>query len=267
MPGRGNRRFFHSIAAGAPFDDQQVSLDFDGSNEYMLNNSNNTLDIANAWSVGVWWKTNDITAQDTIFRSQPSGSANMLIALVLRGDQANDPINVSITGGVGETKSYSWNSLVSNNTWHFSLITWDGTTLKLYHDGVDQGAPDSTSGDTSVTMTNTARRIAFGTSLVVGGGGLAGGFDGQIHSGGLWSVVLADAEITALYNLGEGAAFNWGSNSGSYTSSASLQHWWRLGFDSGDIGADYGVSSTSIDVSVNAVNMDADDIVADYPGL
>jgi hypothetical protein len=86
----------------------------------------------------------------------------------------------------------------------------------------------------------------------------------------MWNVVLSEAEANSLYHAGLGEEVDWSIDSGSYTSSADLQHWWRLGEKRAAIGVDSPLVQSR---SLGSINLDAasgittDDIVPDYPGL
>jgi len=87
----------------------------------------------------------------------------------------------------------------------------------------------------------------------------------RILYGAFWNVALSAAEITAVFNSGTGGAFDLGNDSGNYSSSANLQHWWRFGHVASDIGGDSGKATVLIDMLQDAVNIDATDIVVDAP--
>src|SRR3990172_3083986 len=54
-------------------------------------------------------------------------------------------------------------------------------------------------------------------------------------------------------------------NSGDYVNAANIQHWWRLGFDPEDLGGDYGIASTLIDMDQSAVGVTSADIFKEPP--
>jgi hypothetical protein len=109
------------------------------------------------------------------------------------------------------------------------------------------------------TFTDANRRVSIGYDRWNNGNY----FNGRIHSVAIWDTDVSAAR-TLIFNNGA-AELDLLTDTGAYTYSSNLQHWWRLGLDSTDIGKDHG--ATPIDVDVNALNISAADIVADYPPL
>ena len=118
------------------------------------------------------------------------------------------------------------------------------------------------STDLSGTMTDTVRRI-----LMAEADATTDGLDGLMHSVGLWDVVLDDAAQEVLWNLGNGPSVDWKQNDGAYVAAPNLKRWWRIGFNSGNIGRDYGRAAVPIDAAEAAVGIDASDVVSDFPGV
>jgi len=237
------------------FESQLVSVDFDGSTEFMANTTNNPLGIANIWSISLWYKA-DVNGFKNFFGV--SNSANNINRIRIQNDSGTG-LQIQLWDSAGtERKSFSYAGQLETGAWMNFLFTWDGTDLLAYKNGSLLTPVKNT--DNANTMTATDRRVIVGVfndlSQVK--------WDGPIHSIAVW-----DAEISAaasdIYNGGNGGGFDLGSNSGSYTFSGDLQHWWRLGLDSSDIGKDSGLASTLIDVNANSENIDASDIVSDSP--
>jgi hypothetical protein len=82
----------------------------------------------------------------------------------------------------------------------------------------------------------------------------------------MWNSILTVDEVRTLWTVGEGAFRNWAVDEDAYVSSADLKHWWRIAFDSTDIGKDY-VDGSSVDLMDQASNVSAADIQANYPGI
>lgn len=237
------------------------SIDLNGTNESLRNTTNNALGIANTWSISLWGKIGDLTsARHSIdFDSSLNNDSGILIEV--RGDIANDPLRVAIRNTAGTIfKFYTWDSLFTVDEWFNLTLTWDGTNLTLYFNGSSQ-APTSTPTDNAGTMDDEARRVFWG---VTSGG--ANYWQGLFFSLAVWNSELSSAEASAIYNAGNGAAFDLRNDSGDYVSSANLQHYWIPGFNESDIGGDLGNASTLIDVAANAENITAaDDLVEDVP--
>jgi hypothetical protein len=230
------------------------AIDFDGIDEEMFNDTNQTLGIANEWSIQANYEPAALTNSMTMFSTR---NATNQILLQCIGFSANDPLRITLRGTSGSIKVYEWISVHTIGVKVSMLFTWDGTDLLLYIDGI-LTAPSSTPGDTTGTMTDTARDISMGSTE--GEPDSISFFEGTIHSASMWDVVLTQAQVTVLENSGTPEAFNNLQDSGAYDASANLVHYWLLGFDSGDIGKDYG-TGTPINVGDNSTNITAADIV------
>jgi len=81
-----------------------------------------------------------------------------------------------------------------DDIWHHVVLTFDGTTERIYWDGVDSGSfvPNGLSYQTS----------GFGI-----GNGNNGYFDGEIDECGVWDRALTQSEIKQLYNSGSGITY------------------------------------------------------------
>ena len=90
----------------------------------------------------------------------------------------------------------------TDTNWHFAVMTMDsnGNVINAYLDNVDYG---STSGNTFDLSSSTI--FLIGTTLY--GGSTAEPFDGLIDEVGVWSRILSSAEITQLWNEGNGITY------------------------------------------------------------
>lgn len=243
---------------------QLVSIDQIGDSENMAKATAVDIGIGNVWSVSMWVKPNssDLTSGSRLIEIQPdSGGAN-----VIRISTTTSPTTLlvnTIDSSNTNIKVYNYNSVLTVNVWSFLVLTWDGTNLKFYHQG-SLLAPSTIQQDNVGTMTSTNRLIGVGGLRIANP---AASFDGRLHSYAIWDITLSAGAISELHNSGEGAVVDYSSNGTNYTSSGDLLHWWRLGFDSADIGKDYGVHTTLIDVLDDATGIDSSDIVTDYPGM
>ncbi len=233
------------------------AIDF-ATDETLANSSDNPLGFANAWSVQINTKPGSDSISMHLLRLQKDTTTVNLITIHMRGDFANDPVRVTIyTSGGAVIKDYLFNSTYTSGTKVSYVVTWDGTNLNLYADGVLETA-NTKVVDNAGTMTATDRSVYVGSA-----NDTSAHYTGTIHSTSIWDVVLTQAEVTALQNSGFPQNFDNRYDSGAYVSADSLQHYWRHGADASDIGSDYGNASILIDIGDNASNITAADIV-DY---
>lgn len=227
------------------------SIDFNGVDEIMENTTENTIGIANAWSLMMWCKPTDttFTVDAPIFVLDNATDLSVMSTSHI-GSAAGDPFEVVLFGSTGTLfKDYLYNNLLVGAVWQQIVLTWNGTTLQLYKNA-STVAPTSTPTNNAGTMTDTGRRVHIGD---------VGFWKGRMHSIALWSTALTAGNVTSIYNGGNGSAFDLSTVQGS-----SLQHWWKLG-KAGDIGGDSGIG-TAINVNANSVNItEADDAVTDSP--
>lgn len=76
---------------------------------------------------------------------------------------------------------------LGTNTWHMYTVTFDGSTLKTYLDGVFK------SQATSVSLDPAFGGLNFSTS--------SSGFVGAVDDGRAWNRALSSTEVTALYSI------------------------------------------------------------------
>lgn len=253
---------------GAPSVPQGVAdlkaLDFDGSTEYLANDTEQSIGIANAWTIGQWINFDTLGAanQSCIRIRSNSGNQNRIEIFW----DASDNLNINLQDGTPTLfKDYDYSSNGGFSTsagWQFFILTWDGSTLQLYTDG-SPVSPSATPTDDSGTQSDSNRTINIANRDL---GGFE--FNGQLHSTMLWGKALSSDTITDIYNGGAGGVVDLREVQGNYSQDDvdNLQHYWRHGFNSGDIGEDLG-NGTAIDVGDNAANITAADIVDDYPGI
>ena len=244
---------------------QTVSLDFDGTSEEMRNDSSKNYGFGNVFSWMAWVKTADVTvnARHYIMKlaQVADGNTNTLRIDFL---QRTTRLEVAIDT-VGFQKFYRWartpTPTFQVGVWVQLLVTWNGATQDLvgYIDGALVTPSKVT--DNNATVVSGDRTHVIGRNNAVSGSY----WDGRMHSIAMWDVELDAAAATTIYNGGNAGAVNLAANSGSYTQSADLLHWWRLGFNASDIGEDSGFSSPLIDANFSGGGLTAADIVTDAP--
>ena len=125
---------------------------------------------------------------------------------------------------------------------------YNGSDIRIYLDGVEQGSPTSVTGD-----------ITYRSDDIVDIGSYSNGsldFNGNISNTAIWHRALTQDEILRVYN---------GGSPGDLTNLGPTG-WWSLGADSYFDSADW----ICPDLSTNSnngtsVNLGADDLVGDGP--
>jgi len=94
--------------------------------------------------------------------------------------------------GVG-TDTASWGTALTVNTWYHLAVTWDGSTLRLYVNGVEQAnAASSGNGTSNTSNTFSIGRYNDGVSAA------SNWWDGRIDEARVYNRALTSAEIRSL---------------------------------------------------------------------
>jgi hypothetical protein len=171
------------------------SFDATGSDYY---------DIANAASLkpsrftaAAWFKTSSFFSGNAIivnkggFGSDSAGE-NMNYGIWMN---ENEKIEAGFELADGTDKFVVSSNSYNDNKWHYATVTYDGSTVRLYIDGVQVGSLSSASGpDTGSTSSLRIGANARSDNLY---------FIGQIDEVRLWNKALSATEIQNQYKLGQ----------------------------------------------------------------
>jgi hypothetical protein len=170
-----------------PFAGSGNAIHFDGVNDYISIQTTSALRPAQisieAWIKADTWKTNvyegTIVGADKTVLSSAYG-------YVLRCGN-NGSLDFTI-GGQSAWFYATTSSIMSLNTWHHVAATFDGTTLKVYIDGIERASESPTNASLNYVGDET---LIIGESL---------GFPGRYFHGTMdeiriWNVVRSQADI------------------------------------------------------------------------
>ena len=265
-----------------------VSLQLDGKTQHLENALRQSIGIANLWTITIWIKPKetpsvfDAISGDPLFK--PDGKGLIHIKglthhneVLIWGDRVKDSTSEEFItvenwdSGGSRVRISRFNLAQKRQEWRLFSCAWDGSNLLAW----DNGAPltdfnETISGIGSFLMEEPSsyhrqRSVRIGVAYTGVPFTLESphlvSWSGMLGPVGIWNTVLGDLELGAITS--GTFAYDLSSNSGTYTSSASLQHWWRLGADSADIGKDY-VSFGEIDLGINAT-VTGHNIITDSP--
>ena len=166
---------------------------FNGSNSYIELSTENTgltlFDRTN-YSISLWYYTSNITTSGRIFSQEDGGGS----VIAIRGDDfIIDTRDVSGSGASVVTPFSS-----SNNAWNHVVLTYDGTTYKLYLNGNQTPAatyahslyPTHATVGSDYRMALGARRASGSTSSV---------FNGVIDQVRIFDRAISPTEVSTLY--------------------------------------------------------------------
>ena len=241
-----------SSEAVIPFD-HTTAVDLNWSNEWMANNSTNTLWIANAWTVSCWFNQAHITTRITWISA--NGWANAIEITPI----SDWTINIlTVNSSSGNLKGYVSSSTYNNASISHFVLTWDWTNLKLYFDATEDTTPTKNT-DNSGTMTDSARALAIWARAW----SHANPMTWTVSRVDLWNVALDQTNITAIndsqvwYKLDLRLATWW------YDQQAALKQQWALGktlWSASNIWQSY-VTSWWVNQGTNASNISDADVV------
>jgi len=182
--------------ASASFSNE-YSLSLDGTNDYATMGSTYS-SISGNKSISGWFRFNNVSQN-----SVTSTTANQYGWLFWSSN--------TIFFRTGGAQSFALSTTLATNTWYHVAFTGDGTSLKCYINGTQEGGT-KTDGNWSI-----GQFFRGGSSFY---------FDGDVDEIGLWTgTTLSSSDITSIYNSGGDA----GDKAIDLSSISGLTHWWRFG--------------------------------------
>jgi hypothetical protein len=170
----------------------QNALDFDGSNDQVTVPAASGL-IANSMgmSMGFWvYPTNNNNGWpdfDGYAGFRNDANADFYI-LQLSGSN----IEARFRNSSGAVFTITYNGSLNLNTWNHFVLTYNGSTLTLYHDGTS-----ASSIPANGTISSTSEAFNIGLTPFSGNNFY---FQGRMDDLGLWSRALSSSEVSTLYN-------------------------------------------------------------------
>lgn len=193
-------------AAGALTGDSNTAARFDGVNDYVQATGTTGLPTgAGVRSVELWFKTNSSARQ--VFFDYGTTAQNAKYALWLNAGGAS----MTAWGfGGGADKNFPLPVAVNDGNWHQVVTTYDGTTLKLYVDGILRGSQAAT----RATVLD-AYGFNIGAVVTPNDSNSGGYFNGFLDEVSFYTTALSEEDITRHYQLGTPTATNTGPSGGS----------------------------------------------------
>ena len=227
------------------------ALDFDGTNDYVSANGVATeLDSSTnlPLSVSAWVYPDDGTKEQLVFgfyrntNSFKNGPSVWFGGTDFKFAYYNDSF----------TTVHSSSTYAINNWHHVVLTIGSDRAGVLYVNGSSAATFSGAFNSGGLDMFSIG--VDYDTS-----GGSAGDldqyFDGKIDEVAIWNVALSAADVTALYNSGNGLKAS--ANSGNYDNSADLVGYWKFNEGTGSTLTD----NTSNSNNGTLTNMDSSDWV------
>lgn len=236
-----------SIAA-SDFHTQCITLN--GLDEHLANETNNTIGIENAWTINLWINLDavDSSANERVFYLINSGNNNDAILFMIEASSGKLWVWVYDSGGTKFKDFLSKASIGTSKT--MLTVTFDGGVdgdpLLIYRNATDDttGSPVT---DNAGTMSTGTRRMWLASNV-----GINSFMGGTFCKASIFSAALDQANITELYNAGDGYKRDDRDAVGNYDQQGTLVHQEALGKDA-------TLSTQSDYVSEGRINVYTDD--------
>lgn len=184
-------------------------------------NTNKFLSIASDFginggniTISLWVKLNAEIASSTWgFAYMPANSPGIAYGIVYEYNSGTRRIHIERVKFGGAGADIYTTVTLGTSTWHHIVLTYDGTNLISYLDGI-ASSPSATSGTGVSTGTTEFDLGNTVTSLYA---------STKIDEAGVWSRALSSTEVTQLYNSGVGlqypftTAYTLSCTAGSYS--------------------------------------------------
>ena len=158
------------------------ALSFSGTNNWVTINDSASLDLTTGMTLEAWVYPTSLNGWKTMLMKEQTGFASYWL---YANDDAGRPSNVVNVGGT--VRQLSAGSHLPTNTWTHLAATYDGSTQKLYVNGVLVGSRSQTG---AIALSSGALRI--------GGNSVWGEyFTGYIDEVRIYNRALSQAEIAS----------------------------------------------------------------------
>ena len=265
------------VAPPPVYQPQTKSLQNFSSNGQLDSIIPSALGFVDNFSVACWAKPASATAPGVprvLFSASQSANNNVIeFGQFTPGSPSGNFIYVRITDAVSTQVQAAYYSGGTSTDWHHYVLVWDGSAgpgypamgAKLYIDGVETAVHTAlvVASDSS-GCTDAVRKISVGGRYSEAP---SDRWSGPIFSEAIYSEVLDQAAITAMYNGGNGQDMDLLTNSGNYQAASGLQDYYQVGKGTThtDFGLDRGADATDRSLETSTPGLSSDDLVADVP--
>ncbi|HUS83435.1 MAG TPA: LamG domain-containing protein, partial [Dehalococcoidia bacterium] len=164
------------------------ALSLDGSDDYAMVADDNCLDITNAITISAWLKPGKVGTQYPLKKATQGGIDGYELSLS-SGGKVFVRFNQAASGNAYRIDS---DTSYPTNTWIHVAATYDGTTMRLYYNGLPEG---SLAGPTAIATNALALGIGAQPS------DFASKYQGQMDEARVHNRALSECEIRVLAGL------------------------------------------------------------------
>ena len=248
-----------------------VSLQLNGVDE-RLESLSLPMGFANLWTMSFWIKP-------TLFEPEPLSTDHRVIAHLrgstrrgevliwgarLEGAKYEEEIYVELGGSDGKRLRVTrFNSVQKRAEWRNFSCVWDGTSLIAYDQGllIQDMTVIQSGGDGAMDDPAGGRILRVGDLIEDTGPSLAA-WSGTVGHIGIWNVPLGPEEFGPI--ISGSFSFDLLTNSGTYTSSANLKHYYKPGDDFPNVGFDYA-GNVFLTSGTNATATGINNVITNNP--
>lgn len=258
-----------------------VSLRFKGVDAYLENTIRQSLGFANLWTISIWLKPFEDRPREKLPEIHHralvhlKGATHRNEVLIWADRITNtEPDVIHVENWDKDSKRVRitrFNMAQQREQWRNFSVYWDGSNLIGWDNGVEiADIHETLSGTGSFVMQDPVASAGRSVRLGAAYSGIAGALElplaawsGHMGPVAIWDIGVTDQELGTVISGGFGIDLT--TDSGTYTSSANLVHWWRPGADNTDIGKNYAVSGSEVNIGDNATISGINEIVVDSP--
>lgn len=176
-----------------------TAFNFNGTNAYVSLPTSSFNNLTGDFSVSCWFKTNTVSGNQMIFSNFAyNGGARKGFYIVL----SSNTIGCWLANEPTYSQLFYTSAVVSINTWYHLSVTRESSVVKIYING------------TLIFTDTNGIPLSYVTTLTSIGAYTHGApspitsyFNGSIDAFNIWQKALTQAEVTELYNSGNGKQY------------------------------------------------------------
>lgn len=169
--------------APPPFTSPDCNMQLNGTHDYVSAPHNAAISITQ-FSVGAYFKTSNTGAIKTIVYKDADGTnANYHLSV-----SATNKAQISFVNSSLATITATGSTTVTDDNWHYAVGTFDGSSLKIYVDGVLE----------ATTASATTPLTGLGNLFIGAGNSGSNKFNGSLDELSVWNTALS---LTQVQNL------------------------------------------------------------------
>ncbi len=197
----GNNGTDTAITYGTAYGKINEGASFNGTTSEIDIASSSSLNPTNI-TVSCWMKTGTSQNNKCLVGKWQQSDTTYSYLIQFSPTGTNNVAGIVVIGGTAYTAYTPSGNSYDDNSWHFIVMTFDGTSLIVYADNI-AGTTVSASGNIQSST----------TSATIGSYGKATTqtfFTGDIDEVGIWNRALSSTEVSELYNGGSGLTYPFG---------------------------------------------------------